>query len=43
MDKGFEAIKAFNDFVLKSIKDGRRSDLTQFNVDTDILNAQRYR
>jgi hypothetical protein len=43
MDKGFEAVKAFNDFVLQSIKDGRKSDLTQFNVDTDILSAQRYR
>lgn len=43
MNKGFEAVKAFNDFVLQSIKDGRKSDLTQFNVDTDILSAQRFR
>jgi hypothetical protein len=43
MGKGFEAINGFNEFVLQSIKDGRRSDLTQFNVDTDILSAQRYR
>lgn len=43
LDKGLEAITGFNEFVLQSIKDGRKSDLTQFNVDTDILRAQKYR
>jgi hypothetical protein len=42
MSKGLEAVNGFGEFVLRSIKAGRRSDLTQFNVDTDILSAQKY-
>lgn len=42
MDKGLDAVNSFGEFVLRNIKAGRKSDLTQFNVDTDILSAQRY-
>jgi hypothetical protein len=43
MKQGLEAIKGFASFVQDSIRRGRRADLTNFKVDTDILSAQRYR
>jgi hypothetical protein len=42
LQSGYEAIEGFAELVLNSIKrDGRRG-LTNFNVDTKILSAQRY-
>lgn len=40
--QGYEAIDGFADFVENSIRRGRRSELTEFKVDTDILSAQRF-
>jgi hypothetical protein len=43
LKKGREGVEGFGEFVIDSIRAGRKRDLTQFNVDTDILSAQRYR
>lgn len=40
---GREAFKSFDTYVLDSIRRGSRQALTEFNVDTDILAAQKYR
>jgi hypothetical protein len=43
MKQGNEAVKGFAIHVEESIKSGRRSELTSFKVDTNILSAERYR
>jgi hypothetical protein len=42
MQQGYDAIDGFAAFVLQSNKRGRRDELTEFRVDTQILSAQRY-
>jgi hypothetical protein len=42
MQQGYNAITGFAEFVLQSNKRGRRSELTNFKVDTQILDAQRF-
>jgi hypothetical protein len=42
IQQGRDAIAGFATFVEQSIRRGRRSELTEFKVDTDILSAQRY-
>lgn len=43
LEQGREATEGFAEFVLQSIQQGERPELTQYNVSTDILSAQRYR
>jgi hypothetical protein len=41
--QGYDAVQGFAVFVEDSIRRGRRSELTAFQVDTKILSAQQYR